>query len=83
MTSQAGLLTVQTVTETPGEALGRLIRETGRKKQWVAAELCTTPDRLGRIIQGTRALAALEAARLAEIFGVEITTFVPAREVGA
>ncbi len=71
------------VTEEAGTALARLIREQGRLKGWVAEQLGIPPERLSRLISGERELKVSEAARLAEIFGVGIETFVPAREGGA
>ncbi|MBI5289922.1 MAG: helix-turn-helix transcriptional regulator [Chloroflexi bacterium] len=71
------------VTEEAGTALGRLIREQGRLKGWVAEQLGIGPERLSRLISGERELTLREAARLAEIFGVAIETFVPSRGVGA
>lgn len=71
------------VTEEAGTALGRLIREQGRLKGWVAEQLGIGPERLSRLISGERELTLREAARLAEIFGVEITVFVPSRGVEA
>ncbi len=69
-----------TVVETPGEALGRLIAARWMKKSRLARALGTSAERLNRIIAGESQLTAAEAARLADIFGVEIETFVPARD---
>ena len=67
--------------ERVGETISRLCRERGLKKGWVAEQLGL--DRLSPIVSGQRELTISEAARLAEIFGVEIETFVPARGVEA
>lgn len=58
-------------------AIGRLCHEQGRQKRWVADQLGISPWRLSRLIAGDITLRLHEAARLAEIFGVPIETFVP------
>lgn len=58
-------------------AIGRLCHEQGRQKRWVAAQMGISPWRLSRLIAGDITLRLHEAARLAEIFGVPIETFVP------
>ena len=58
-------------------AIGRLCREQGRQKRWVAEQLGISPARLSRLIAGDITLRLQEAALLAEIFGVPIETFVP------
>ena len=58
-------------------ALGRLIREQGRVKGWVAEQLGCDPSRLSRLISGARSMTLVEAARAAALFGVPIETFVP------
>lgn len=64
-------------------ALGRLIREQGRIKGWVAEQLGCDPSRLSRLIAGTRSMTLVEAARAAALFGVPIETFVPPEAVVA
>lgn len=63
--------------ETGPWAIGRLCREQGRQKRWVAEQLGISPARLSRLIAGDITLRLQEAALLAEIFGVPIETFVP------
>lgn len=63
--------------EQPGEALSRLIREQGRKQVWIAEQLGVDRAVIGRLIRGERELTVREAARLADIFGVPLHTFVP------
>lgn len=58
-----------------GGAIDRLCRAQGRRKGWLAGQLGIGPERLSRLISGERRLTLEEAAKLAAIFGVEITEF--------
>lgn len=69
-----------THSETPGEAIDRLAREQGRTKWWVARELGTHPSHLSKLISGERRITPRVADRLAELFGVPVTTFLPESE---
>lgn len=70
--------------ESPGEALDRLCRETGRKKQWVAKRLGLTSTTLSARISGRVRLTYLEAKELSRIFEVPLETFWPGeREASA
>ena len=64
----------------PGDAIDRLAREQGRTKWWVARELGTHPSHLSKLISGERRITPRVADRLAELFGVPVTTFLPESE---
>lgn len=66
--------------ETPGEAIDRLTREQGRTKWWVAKNLGTHPSHLSKLISGERRITPSVADRLAALFGVPASTFLPERE---
>lgn len=66
---------VHAATETPGEAIDRLARDQGRSKWWVAKELGTHPSHLSKLISGERPVTRRMAARLADLFGVPVSTF--------
>lgn len=66
-----------TESETP---LGRVIREQGRLKQWVAEQLGVGRDRVTRLVSGEVSMTVDEAVRLGEILSVDPTTFLPAPE---
>lgn len=73
-----GMIKNETAMATTGPwAIGRLCREQGRQKRWVAEQLGISPARLSRLIAGDITLRLQEAVLLAEIFGVPIETFVP------
>ena len=66
--------------EPPGDAIDRLAREQGRTKWWVARELGTHPSHLSKLISGERRITPRLAKRLAELFGVPVTTFLQEEE---
>jgi plasmid maintenance system antidote protein VapI len=66
--------------ETPGEAIDRLAREQGRTKWWVAKELGTHPSHLSKLISGERPITERVAIRLASVFDVPVSTFLPEAE---
>ena len=63
--------------ETPGQAIDRLAREQGRTKWWVAKNLGTHPSHLSKLISGERRITPSMAARLADLFGEPVATFLP------
>lgn len=73
---------VATHSETPGEAIDRLAREHGRTKWWVAKELATHPSHLSKLISGERRITERMAVRLADLFGVPASTFLPETDGG-
>jgi len=57
--------------------LSRLIREQGRKQYWVAEQMGWSRQLLQRVIQGERELTASEVVKLADLFSVPVSTFLP------
>lgn len=61
--------------ESPGEAIDRLCREQGRRKDWVADQLGLSKPAFSRRVTGRTDLSYLEAKELARIFDVPLETF--------
>lgn len=77
MSTQTRTLDDQSGTETLGETIDRILLESGRKTYWVAAQLGMAENTFRAIRTGKRPLKAAEAVRLADLFGVPVTTFLP------
>lgn len=65
--------------ETP---LGRLIREQGRIKGWVAEQIGCDRSRLSRLISGESNLTLEEAVKASRVFGCEPEDLLPETDGG-
>jgi plasmid maintenance system antidote protein VapI len=63
--------------EPPGRAIDRLAREQGRTKWWIANQLSISQSHLSRLISGAKPITTEVAHRLADIFGVDASLFLP------
>lgn len=70
--------TANAVSETPREALARIIRERGFRKGFVAERASISQSALSDILAGRRKFSAYYAVQLARALDVPIETFVEA-----
>jgi plasmid maintenance system antidote protein VapI len=63
--------------DSPGGRIDRLAREHGRAKYWIANQLGISQSYLSRLISGERPITAEMAQRLATLFDVPASTFLP------
>lgn len=66
-----------TATEREETPLARLIREQGRLKGWIAAQIGVSRDRITRLAAGEATLRPDEIVALARLFAVPVETFLP------
>lgn len=74
-------LATDATSSTTATSLRRFLDERGIRYRWVAAKLGISPAHMTRLMDGERPLTAVNAQRLAVLFGVEVETFLPTEEV--
>lgn len=80
MSTQTQAFQQQSGPESLGETIDRLLSETGRKTYWVAAQMGMAEGTFRAIRTGKRVLKPAEAERLAALFNLPVSTFIPEPE---
>lgn len=80
MTTQTEHRPTEPGRETPGEAIRRLLDADERNLTWLSRKTGLSVGHLFRVTTGERPVTANLASKLAEVFGVQVETFVQGEE---